>query len=155
MKPAFGVTFKSKSGEKTLCLVALSDAYRRAASFDRPQLAKAFNKQARMLCAAAQYWDFTLPAHCPREHWPIDKAVKAFEKIIALAEDEKIERIILPVYEDSEPGRFLKKAILDKYDGNIEVELQEHPYMTRLQHLGAVRKGRKTAFDYGMAYVVG
>lgn len=152
MEPNFYVSFQEKRGERTLCLIALSDAWRRAARFDQPQLAKAFNKQARMICAASQYFDMVPPYGTEKK--PIEVAAKAFENIVWLAEKNNIRRVVLPIYKDSDAGHFIQKNILRHYEGDLNIQLQEHPYMSRLQQLGHIKLSRKTAFDYGLAYIV-
>ena len=147
-KPNFNITFKDYSKNETLCLLSLSDAWSRRAEFDRPELAAEFNKRAKEFCSAAQYYDFSTV-----EKWPMEKMQRAFDNMVETAQEQGIERIILPIYNRSPIGRFVRKNILNEYNGEVKVELQNSSYTSRLKHLGGVDGRRKTAFQYGLAKV--
>lgn len=147
-KPNFNLTFKDYGKNETLCLLSLSDAWSRRAEFDRPELASEFNQIARDMCAAAKNLD------CDSgESRPGEKLQAAFDRIVSLANQEGIDRIILPVSSGSEMGRFIKKNLLKHYEGDVKVDLQSSSYTSRLQHLGKIDRRRKTAFEYGLAKV--
>jgi hypothetical protein len=149
MKQDFDVTFTGRDGRSTVCLVALADAWRRGASFDRPQLAAQFNREARKLCAAVQWLDLDRAAG-----WPGEKTRAALDGIEKLARANGIERVILPVYGESFMGELLGAQIAKGGVARRDLfEAQELPYLTRLHTIGRVDKRRKTALDYKLAYI--
>ncbi len=156
MTVKFGVSFQAQNRMKTLCLISLSDAWRRGAEFDDPSLAKKFNASARILCAAAQYFDLdSLDGRSLGESWPREKAQAALQNILEFSRGGGVERIILPVYEESPIGAWIKERVIKEVDtSDVDVELQEHPYMSRLHHIGNIDRRKKTALNYGLAYVV-
>jgi hypothetical protein len=143
------VTFHDQHGRETVCLVSLSDAWRRKAEFNRPKLAAAFNKEARNLCAAVQYLDLDGAAA-----WPGDHTRRSLGRLEKLADRYDIDRVILPVYEDSPAGEWLTKVLDNRSsDSNVVLDLQSALYVSRLDKIGKVDARRRTALDYGLAYV--
>jgi hypothetical protein len=146
-KPNFNLTFKDYDKKETLCLLSLSDAWRRGAQFDKPALSQAFNSFAKSLCSGVTKQESA------RRSTSTNEINRAFEKMIKLAERENIERIILPIYSRSASGKFVRKNCLNNYSGEVKVELQSTIYESKLDHIGKVDKRRKTSFDYGMANI--
>lgn len=147
-KPNFSLTFKDFSKKQTLCLLSLSDAWQRGATFDNPSLASNFNQLAKDLCAS------TIDLQKIDSDDVKSKKVKlTFEKLVDIAEDNGIQRIILPIEARSAHGKFLRKNCLNQYQGNVKIELQQKSYQGGLDHIGKIDKRRKTALDYGMAKI--
>ena len=143
------VTFHDQHGRETACLVTLSDAFRRKATFNRPKLAVAFNREARNLCAAVQYLDLDGAAV-----WPGDHTRRSLDRLEKLADRYNIDRVILPVYEDSPAGEWLTKILNNRAsDSNVVLDLQSVMYVSRLDRIGKIDARRKTALDFGLAYV--
>jgi hypothetical protein len=147
-KPNFNLTFKDYSKQQTLCLLSMSDAWQRGATFDKPSLASEFNLLSKNLCAS------TIDANLLKGDDKISKNVKSsFDKLIDYAEENGIQRIILPIQARSDYGRFLKKNCINQYNGKVKIELQSKSYQGGLDHIGKIDKRRKTSFDYGMAKI--
>lgn len=150
MTEGFSPTFNDAAGRKTLCLVALSDMWRRGVRFDRQDLAWTFNDRAKRICAAAQWHDLA-----DNMEWPKEEIWQSLGLMVNLARQEGIDRIVLPLAERSEAGRFMKKLAKSLDSDGVEIDLfSPDSYVTRLHHLGEIDRRRKTALNFGLVRVM-
>ncbi len=134
---------------KKIDTIELSDAFRRHASYGRPDLVKEMVKEARKF-AAATTWYHT------HETWFHERVTKnVTESVTRMAELAKklgADELTLPVTGDQRAmfTNFFEKKILPTLDLKVKVTLQQGEYKKDLSHLGRIDFRIKTAIDEGV-----
>ena len=145
------IAYADEQGRATLSLARLADAFRRAAeeAFEERELAAIFNISALRFAEKLAAFEAS---------GKVDNDIgRALTKIVLLAGDNDIERVILPVGESSKAGEHLRKNVLcgENFSQhyNVSVDFQSEPYVSApdVEKLGQPREPKiATVFDFGL-----
>ena len=149
----------SKYNKRTIDLVALSDAWRRGADFGQAhKYAKELVDASRLICISLTHVGSKNDGYGDVLN-ASSNIVKRLQKILDVARELRIYRVILPVANDHPSGKdlltiLMKQKTLPGYP-DIHVELYKTKYNQKemVNRHGKIDRRRNSALDQGNCFV--